>query len=209
MTDDDLLKTAKILSTARNLRTEMFYDHGSVRNTAMLVAGLSIGRVFGNADHNTWDRHFAATKFLEHFDTMPGSLCGCLIVSVLKDQAVDSLRYKDIRHAATLIKNASVPKLLESLELWSKDHTTPIPAVLQNILLAIDCIDIGSVLGTLDDMSRMLYQQEPFCRYKDDLFSLYEYRQANFELANPVLRNVHAMLVNEYDNIHHRGQACA
>ena len=204
--NDDALKAAlfKYVST-RNMDTSVFYDHGSVRNTALLVAGLSIGRsmVVCSKD-STWDRHYAVAKFLEHFDSAPGTLCGCLISGMVRDQTPGSIRYTDITNAAKLIRNATVPKLLEELKEWQLDPTTKISSVMANILLAHDCADLAVSASDLDDISKELMRMHPFKRNLDEMLAQMTTRNESFEHAHPVLRSIHAELIEAYHNLYHR-----
>lgn len=203
---DDALKAAlfKYIGT-RNMDTSVFYDHGSVRNTALLVAGLSIGRSIAMSDIVCpWDRHYAVAKFLEHFDTAPGTLCGCLIVGALREQTPGSIRYTDISNAAKLIRNACVPKLLEELKQWQLDPTTKVSAVMSNILLAHDCADLAFTLDAIDDISKELMRMPPFKRNNDELLAQMATRNESFEHSHPVLRTIHAELIEAYSNLYHR-----
>jgi hypothetical protein len=205
MTDNDLKVALLQYIRARKQDTSVFYDHGSVRNTALLVAGLSIGRVYEfESIECTWDRHYAVARFLEHFDSAPGSLCGCLITGTLREETPGSVRYKDIRKAATLIRNASVPKLLEELEQWQLDPTVKVSAVLSNILIAHDCADLASVIDSLDDISRSLLRMKPFKQNNDTMVNTMLKRNETFEHAHPVLRAIHAELIEAYSNLYHR-----
>jgi hypothetical protein len=197
MTDLDLQNELLALMRTHNLNTSIFPNYGSIRNVAMLCAGLSCSRtLFTSEIQNTWDRHYAASKWMMHFNDSPGSICSSLFVGLLHELDPDSLRYKDIVRSTALIPNVTVPKTLEHLEAYLRDPDYIPSVLLQNILLVQDCASLAMSINSITPEYVLIMKGMPY-NQRDDLID-HRKRNMAFSQAHPVLLSIHAELMDVY-----------
>lgn len=194
MTDDELKTDLFKLLKAKHLDYTIFPDKGSIHLTAAMVAGLSCSRSMFSGDVTTiWNQHYVVAKWLMHFDKRPGTVCGALAHSVLANKSMDQINYKDSVAVLHMIPNVIVGRVIRESALVKVDHTL-IPSVeLQNIMLAVDCVELAGAIMQDSELYRLLANCPPF-DIENDLWS-HRDRQVLYTLANPVLRNIHADLI--------------
>lgn len=194
MTADDLKTDLFKLLKAKHLDYTTFPDKGSIHLTAAMVAGLSCNRsLFSGDATKIWHRHYAVAKWLMHFDKRPGTVCGALTHSVLANKPMNNIGYKDAVAALHMIPNVIVDRVIRESALVRVDPTL-IPSVeLQNIMLAADCVEVAGAITQDSELYRLLVNCPPF-DIENDLWS-HRDRQVLYTLANPVLRSIHADLI--------------
>lgn len=203
MTNDDLKTDLFKLLKAKHLDYTIFPDKGSIHLTAAMVAGLSCSRTLFCGDKNPiWNRHYMTAKWLMHFDKRPGTVCGALAHSVLANKPLDKIGYKDAVAVLHMIPNVIVGRVIRESALVKADPTL-IPSVeLQNISLAADCVELAGAITQDSELYRLLANCPPF----DIVNDVWEHqnRQANYTLANPVLRTIHADIIEATINLYRK-----
>lgn len=195
MNDAELLHRIKTIAIAKHLNTSIFYDHGSVRNTAMLAAGLMCTAPVVEGQYQ-WDGIFAATKVLEIFDSSPGALGACLMVGTLKDSGT-TVRYDDVLATKALLKSAHVPKIMDEYTEHVRGDAS-VGAELSNILLVHDLVTMLRTIDLVKPITDMVDTVFPMgYGFHQTLFEM-ECRIEDFEQAHPVLRNLASETFPEY-----------
>lgn len=203
MTDDDLKTDLFKLLKAKHLDYTIFPDKGSIHLTAAMVAGLSCTRSLFSGDvTGIWNRHYVAAKWLMHFDKRPGTICGAMAHSVLANKDMDKIGYKDAVTVLHMIPNVIVGRVIRESALVKTDPTL-IPSVeQQNIMLAVDCVELAGAIQQDSELFRLLVNCPPF-DIVNDLWT-HQTRQDIYTLANPVLRNIHADLIEATINLYRK-----
>lgn len=203
MTSDDLKTELFKLLKAKHLDYTIFPDKGSIHLTAAMVAGLSCTRSLFSGDvTGIWLRHYTVAKWLMHFDKRPGTICGAMAHSVLANKDMDKIGYKDAVAVLNMIPNVIVGQMIKESALVKTDPTL-IPSVeLQNISLAVDCVELASAIQQDSELFRLLVNCPPFDIAND--LNAHRNRQNIYTLANPVLRNIHADLMEATINLHRK-----
>lgn len=203
MTNDDLKTDLFKLLKVKHLDYTIFPDKGSIHLTAAMVAGLSCTRTLLCGDTNpTWNRHYAVAKWLMHFDKRPGTVCGALVHSVLDNKPLDKIGYKDAVTVLHMIPNVIVARIIREGALVKADSTLIPSAELQNISLAVDCVELAGAILKDSELYQLLVRCPPF----DIVNDVWEHqnRQVNYTLANPVLRTIHADLIEATINLYRK-----
>lgn len=193
MTNEELKTDLFNLLKAKRLEYTVFKDLGSIHLTATMVAGLSCTKVMSTSNHsNTWNYHYVAAKWLTHFDTRPGIICSAMALSVIDIQSTESQRYKDMVSALSMIPNVSITRLINENNKV-KSNPDLIPSVdFQEIKLALDCTVLANEIAAAVDTH---IERPPVGT--DDCLD-YTERQKMYTAANPVLRDIHADLMEAY-----------
>lgn len=195
MNDAELLSRITEICTAKNLNTSIFYDHGSVRNIAMLAAGLMIhdGGV-SKTSYTQWDGIYAAAKVMELFDNSPGALGATLMIGALLSTDT-TMRIEDIMATKALIKSAHVPKIMDE---WLEVQIGEVPsAELANILIVYDIINMIRTQEMMNAISITMQHMPMGHQFNSKLFDM-ESRFEDYEHAHPVLLNVAQSLFPAY-----------
>ena len=202
MTNDELKTDLFNLVKAKRLEHTIFPDVGSVHITALLTAGLSSSRNFFTSGVDCpWNLKFAAAKWLMHFDKRPGTICSALTIATAVTRGdVNSARYTDMLSAIQMIPNVVVERLMREHALVVADKTLVPTVEYHDISLAHDCAELATAITQDSHLAKLLAKCPPF-NPEHDLIP-HRHRQDLYTLANPVLRDIHADLLEAYINFY-------